>query len=196
MKKCNRKAGFTLVEMLVSLLILVLLVVGMGSGLSAATRVYRDSIFESNSAALESTLNDTLGDVLRYSEELVTVTANGHPFVNAGGQQLPTGNDAGAVNFVFSNAEYGVQQAYFYTPVQDDGTVGGPLQMKTLNSSIPVDLINKGAYPALCVGDFVITYEETEGLFQISYTIFGAADTARTRQVQCTVRMLNKPTGP
>ena len=194
--KRRGKAGFTLVEMLASVLILALLVVGMGSGMSAAVRVYRDSIFESDSASLAAMLNNSLSDLLRYAEDLVTADKNGGPFLDRAGMPLPTGDSPGAVNFVFSNLEYGVQQAYFYTPTQEDGTVGGPLQLKTLTDTIPTDLLNQGAYPALQVGDFTIEYDAPQELFRISYTISSTSDLGKTHDVQCTVRLLNPPSAP
>lgn len=189
MKKRKLRAGFTLVEMLVCILILALLVAGMGSGMSAALRVYRDSIFESDSASLAGILNNAVGDVLRYSEDIKTNA----PFRDASGASLPAGEGAGAVNFVFTNVEYGVKDAYFYIPERAEGSTRGPLQLKTLTSSIPKDIVNQGAYPALGIRDFIVTYDTAKKLYTISYTIYSTADTQKARAEQCAVRLLNAP---
>lgn len=63
----RRNKGFTLVETLVSLLILLLISVGVTAGVGAAGRVYRSSLFASESELLSDTLETALSDVLRYS---------------------------------------------------------------------------------------------------------------------------------
>ena len=182
-------AGFTMIEMVATLMILALLAVGMGGGMSSALRVYRDSVFESDSASLESTLNTALEDILRYSQDVKEAAdQEGGQFKTQSGQLLPTGTDAGAVNFVFTNLEYDVIDAYFFTPTHDDGTVGGALQMKTLSDDTPRDLVNKGAYPGLEVANFKISYDSDRKAYSVEYTIFSADDSTKTREVICTVR--------
>lgn len=83
MKKLNSKKGFTLIEMTVCILTLAMVALICTTGYSLAMRSYNDSKFESNSQMLESMLNVSLGDVLRYAYDI---------------------SDDG--NVIFSNADY------------------------------------------------------------------------------------------
>jgi prepilin-type N-terminal cleavage/methylation domain-containing protein len=192
------KAGFTLVEMLATILILVLLVAGMSVGIASAYRIYSTAIFESDSAVMISNINKTLGDILGYAQELRTDA----PFRDWSGIALPTGTGANAVNFVFSNSEYGLQQAYFYVSTGDDEdldestTIGEPvgrIQFMSLGSDTPLDVINQGVYVNLEVTNFRITYNETGQYFSISYTVRSTQDASKTKDVEYAVRLLNPP---
>jgi len=70
MKKFKGKKGFTLIEMTVCVLTLALVALICTTGYSIAMRSYNDSKFESNSQMLESMLNTSLGDVLRYAYDI------------------------------------------------------------------------------------------------------------------------------
>ena len=67
MKKLKTKKGFTLIEMTVCILTLAMVALICTTGYSLAMKSYNDSKFESNSQMLESMLNTSLGDVLRYA---------------------------------------------------------------------------------------------------------------------------------
>lgn len=174
MRKLKSRAGLSLMETLVALLILVLLVAGMGAGISAGSRVYRETEFESDSAALARILNTALGDVLRWSED-VTVAEDG--------------------NFVFTNADYGVHDAGFCV-IMGEATEG-VLQMQEQSGGKRVELVNTGAYPDLRLSEFQISYSPREGpgaaggYFEISYTISSLKDPAKLRQVETVVRHMN-----
>lgn len=193
MTKQKKNAGFTLIEMLVALLIMVFLVLGMGVGMDAGSRIYRDANFESDSATLAGILNTSLGDILRYSINVKET------------DPVPAGTDEETaaqiaeddVDFVFTSLDYGIQDAYFYTPIGDDGTVKGVLQMKNLRNNKVVELVNSGAYPELVVSNFSITYSPRVapgvegGYFEISYIISSASDSEKTREVSTIVRLMN-----
>ena len=70
MKKYFNRSGFTLIEVMTALLITVMLVVAMGTSMSAGMRIYKDATFESDSASMAGILNTALGDILRYSEDV------------------------------------------------------------------------------------------------------------------------------
>ena len=70
MKKIASKSGFTLIEMLATLLILVFLILGIDTGMDSAVRVYDEAKFEANSASMANIVNTSLGDILRYSDNL------------------------------------------------------------------------------------------------------------------------------
>lgn len=194
MKKMRTKAGFTLMELLVALLILVLLVMGIGVGMDAGLHIYREATFEADSATLAGILNTNLGDILRYSQN---VRENPDTFRDAEGNTLTKEE----VGFVFTNLEYGIQDAYFYTPILDDNSSMGVLQMKNLKNLSVVELVNSGAYPNLVISNFKITYVAPGatvngavvrgGYFNITYTIYNENDTSLSRNVEYIVRLMN-----
>ena len=195
MRKLKNKGGFSLIEMLCTLLILVLLVMGMGVGMETGGRIYRDAVFESESATLAGILNTSLGDILRYSIDVRETTAT---------ERQKYGNDVGipkadgtAVHYVFTSLDYGIQDAYFYIPPHVSGGDMGPVQLKNTRNPNVVELVNTGAYPNLLVTDFEIVYSPRiapgieGGYFEISYTIKSELDTTKSRSVETIVRVMN-----
>lgn len=185
MKKTRKNAGFTLIELICTILILVLLIMGINVGMDAGSRIYRDATFEADSATLAGILNTTISDVLRYS--MVTETE--------GMRNLPEGINSYELPYVYTNLEYGVQRAYFTIQTYPDGT--SALKMINLKDSRSVDLVNLGAYPELAVSDFVISYIPRRssgvegGYFEVSYNIHSAIDSSKTREVEMIVRQMN-----
>jgi len=195
MKKLRNRRGVTLIEMLCALLILVMLVMGIGVGMDAGSRIYRDAIFESESATLAGILNTSLSDVLRYSSDIREVTAAEMAMegTNIG---IPDLNGT-PKRYVFTSDDYGIQDAYFYTPPHESGRAMGVLQMRNLRNANSVALINSGAYPDLMITDFEIFYRERirpgveGGYFQISYTVVSETHPEKTREVETIVRLMN-----
>lgn len=202
MKKCFNRSGFTLIEIMAALLITVLLVVAMGTSMTAGMRIYKDASFESDSASMAGILNTALGDILRYSEDVkVNQGTASNPqagFIDSDGQYIVREQ----VAFVFTNVEYGIRDAYFYIPTASGSKTEGILQMKNLKNSNIVELVNTGAYPDLMITDFEITYVEPGavdasgnilrgGYFDISYDIFSKSDDQKTRSVSTVVRLMN-----
>ena len=204
MKKLNNNSGMTLIEMLCALLILVIMIVGMGATMDAGTQIYQEAIFESDSASLAGILNTAMGDILRYSRDIDLnnkTDGEGNPqyFVTSDGTYLLPDQ----VGFVFSNWEYGILDAYFYTPVYADGTSKGVLQMLNLRNSEVVELVNTGAYPDLVITNLVVTYVEKGvaggegttlrgGYFEISYDILSEKNSDFKREVTTIVRLMNE----
>ena len=196
MSKLKNNSGMTLVEMLCVLLILVILIMGMGSTMDAGTRIYQEAIFESDSATLAGILNTSMGDILRYSRDVkINEGTVGNPengFVTSDGTYLLPDQ----VGFVFSNWEYGILDAYFYTPTAADGTSKGVLQMLNLRNANVVELVNTGAYPDLVISNLVVTYVEEGaairgGYFEIEYDIFSEKHSDFKRHVDTVVRLMN-----
>lgn len=191
----KKKAGFTLIEMLCTLLILVLLVIGIGAGMDSGMRIYRDATFEAESATLQGIVNTSLGDILRYSVNVRETTPT---------EKLEQGNDVGIPHtsdptkyYVFTSVDYGIQDAYFYIPPHRSGGNKGPVQMKNMRNANTVELVNTGAYPDLVISDFDIKFSPRiapgieGGYFEISYTISSESDPEKSRSVETIVRLMN-----
>lgn len=192
MKKLTSKGGFTLIEMLATLLILVFLVLGIGTGMDSAVRIYDEAKFESNSASMANIVNTSLGDILRYSDNLTVADPN-EGFVDSSNTRVPN------VEFVFTNYEYGVRDAYFSlrdSANNDDGI----LRMRNLSNGNIVELVNTGTYPDMRIGDFVLKYKElgkddsgnpTGGYFEVTYTVYSDKNNDLTKDVKYIVRCMN-----
>ena len=189
MKKLKNKAGLTLIEMLCTLLIMVLLVMAIGVGMDTGTRIYTDATFEAESATLAGILNNSLGDILRYSMDVRVPSA-----AEKAEKGVPEN-----VEFLFTSLDYGIQDAYFYTPQHENGGYMGALQMKNIRNADVMDLVNEGAYPNLAVSNFVIKYIDNDdktrgvvgGYFDIDYTIYNEHDMTKSRKVDLIVRLMN-----
>lgn len=190
MRKLKNNAGFSLIELLCALLILVLLVMGIGTGMDAGMKIYADATFEAESASLAGILNTSLGDILRYSQN---IRINNDKLEDSSGAFIVKED----VGFVFTNIEYGIQDAYFYTPVMEGNVSMGVLQMKNLRNSNVVELVNTGAYPDLVISNFKIVFHDQSeagvggGYFTVTYNIFSESDTAKKRDVEMIVRLMN-----
>ena len=199
MKK-RAKRGFSLLEMMVALAILVFIILGVGVGMDAGIDIYKEAIFEADSASMAGIVNSNLGDILRYSTR-VTVNKNDAPLLDANGTKIPVTT----LGFVFTSADYGIKDAYFYTPVLEDGTSKGVLRVTNLKKDKDMELVNTGAYPDLYITNFKITYYATGttsianggigrgGYFEVTYDIFSTKDDTMTRSVSTVVRLMNPP---
>ena len=197
MRKLRSKAGLTLMEMMAALLVMVLLVVGMGIGMDAGMRVYRDSQFETDCAALEDIMNTSMSDLFRYAERITPK----EKLSSEDQAKLPE-----KMEFVFTNMEYGVMDGYF----QMSGS--GMVQVKNLRSSQAIDLVNAGAYPNLTISNLHVKYvsegatsfeytdvdgvSKTEqisrgGFFCVTYTVESKLDTDKSENIKTVVRQMN-----
>ncbi len=70
MKKLVQKKGFTLVEMLACIIVLLLVGGICTMGMNMATESYQRSVFESDSQMLESTIELYLCDILRHATDI------------------------------------------------------------------------------------------------------------------------------
>ena len=190
--KARAKRGFTLLEMLVALAILVFIVMGIGVGMDAGLKIYKEAVFEADSASMAGIINTNLGDILRYSTR---VTVNeGNNLKDTSGSYISK-QDLG---FVFTSVEYGIQDAYFHTPVNPDGTSKGVLELTNLKKDTAMELVNAGAYPDLEISNFKIVYYAPGavagrgGYFEVTYDIFSTKDVEKTRSVSTVVRLMNQ----
>ena len=67
MKKIKSEAGFTLVEMVAAVVVLVLLALMVGTGINMAMHAYETVVAQSEAELLLSTAVDALADDLRYA---------------------------------------------------------------------------------------------------------------------------------
>ena len=188
MMKLRNKAGFTLMEMMVSVFILVLIVSAMGTGMDAGLSVYADATFESHSATLSGIINTAMGDMLRYAEDIKAVEE---------------GAAEEGIDFVFTNREYGVANAYFYISGDEENGAGTLYLKNTRNGNTDtVDLVSSGAYPNLGIQNLKVHYVAPGaddgdggtlrgGYFELEYDIVSQKDSEKIRHVESIVRHLN-----
>lgn len=182
----RKNAGFSLIEMLCALLITVFLVMGIGVGMDAGTRVYGEATFEAESATLAGIVNTSIGDILRYSVNVRELS-----------DQEQANYGVSEVGFVFTSVDYGIQDAYFYIQPSAEGEYLGVLRMKNLKNTNMVELVNTGAYPDLGISNFTITYSPRTGAgvkggyFEVAYDIFSTSDSGKSRSVATIVRLMN-----
>lgn len=178
MKKLKTSGGFTLMEVLVSMLILTFLVIGMGPGMKTAMTVYQESTFQSSSTALIGTMNATLGDVLRYAEDVEK------------GEKVSSEGESDKFAFTFTNTDYGLQNVSL---VGSNGTENGVFTRKEVKNSEPVykSLLPEGSYPNMKITAFSVTYDGT-GLFTVRYIIESTVKSdLKTDLITHTIAMLN-----
>jgi len=161
-KKLRGSKGFTLVEMIAAVLILVLLVLILNTGLDLAVKSYRTMTAESETELLISSLSDIIYDELRYARD-INAAAN-----STGGDapsgQADTPDPAAAIT---GNLER-------YTSVSFGRNTTLSLKDGQLYAS-GKRLLAAGAYGN---GDYAIekldiTYDEKNCVFTVSLTVGG-----------------------
>lgn len=145
-QKIHRKRGFTLVEMLVATILLVLVSLGVGMGTSAAFNVYKESLFSSEGDILCDTLNTALSDVLRYAVY----------------------EDSKDEIVLFRNENYGVTKGHFY--LKDGLLYMTRDEAEPTDGTTPLLLVNQSSYSNLQIQNFSMRYQD--GVFWGSYTVF------------------------
>ncbi len=146
--------GFTLVETLVAMLVVVLIAVGLTSGLRTATEVYLRSVFSSNSAILEDTINTELMNMLRYAQ------------VNEEKSGLTSGENI-SFNIRFDNPKYELNTGNGFIEV-DKGEL---YAYKGEDDDKPLALINKGSYGGYEISNFRLEFNKEANVFSVNYII-------------------------
>lgn len=175
MKKRRRSKGFTLVETLASMVILIMLVSVIGTGVSASMKTYRDLTFVSESDILASTIYTAMSDVLRFADY--------------------EAEQDGTI--YFTNVNYGISKGYIFlqngmfmiylgngnieSTNESTNSITENYAAKSLTESsddpYTFYIVNKGSYTSMSIvestGDdgFSMTYDEDQGVFSGSYTI-------------------------
>ena len=152
MKKIKKQNGFTMVEMLACVVVLLLLTSVCTMGMSMALNSYNTSVFESESQMLESTLDRYLGDIIR------------HATLDLEAEVLENGNKK--IKNI-TNMSYGIYQGNI--GISDDGRF---CIYKTPTDTDGVLLLNENVYTnTLRISDFKLEYNEAGQYVVGSYTI-------------------------
>lgn len=176
-KKLKDSGGFTLVEMLCAVAILILLTLMLSTGLNMAVHSYRSITAESETQLLLNTLVDAVANELRYAHEVKTDAAAG--FTYNGDRSLAI-NGEGRV--VVTGAGVGAGQGELL-PVGKAGGAGGAY--------------HGGAYKVPEDG-MSITYNEAGRRFTVHLKVVwrDGEISASTPEDGVTVRCLNPPLAP
>lgn len=156
MKKLKSQKGFTLAEMLICVVTLLLLAGICTAGTNVAMNSYNHSLFESNSQMLESTLDMYLGDIIRHSTlELETIS------LENGNKKVKT----------ITNPSCGMYEGWI-----DLSSEGRIIVHKTEVDTTGVMLLNEKVYTkALKISNFELEYNEAgeyiTGRFKVESTI-------------------------
>ena len=153
-RKVQSKKGFTLVEMVACILTLTIISGICTSGINLAIKCYQESVFESESQMLKSTIDLSINDILRYATNVETEEVDGEQIVKSFtnvGYQVVGGSLAispGTNKFVLYNLP--------------EGTAGRKEYILIGNQAYGKDMYIAG---------FKLTYEESTGCFFGEYTI-------------------------
>ena len=182
-KKLAGKTGMSLMEMMASLLILVLLIVGMNTGMTAGLRVYETSKITTERSMLASSINTKLTDILRYAE-------------------VRKVND----KTLYTNLEYGLWDVTFEVPQKNDSRFSaneeGKVQIcfwdKTGNNLVKATpLINSSSYSNFKVTDFICHPPGKNPVTNtqychISYKLLNTGDNSTSDLIEAVVRIMNE----
>lgn len=153
MRKLKNKKGFTMIEMLVCVVTLVLLCMIVTTGSNLATMSMNASLFESESQMLKATLDLSIGDLLRHASEVEEIDGkiyftNEAYYIVRGEMKVDT-------------SESGITDAGYLICTSDiDGSKRGLL------------VANKGIYTnGMCITDFELSYDAQKSVFSGSYVI-------------------------
>ena len=164
MKMIKNDKGFTFVEMLVCVITLLLIGMICSVGVSMASKSYQDSVFESDSQLLESTLNLYISDILRFATDVE---------VDASGKVTEITNDTYHMkdgNIVLS--ERSGQTGGFFVLLANELDTQGTL------------LISEASYGGeLYIEAFELTYDENKAVFSGKYVI--KSDVALEKEKEC-----------
>lgn len=146
------RAGFTLVEMLAALVVLMLLTGIVVTGVSVGMATYQKTTFASESEALSSTIDSALSGPLRYAQRTAdgasyTITYRSAPIKSLEPASLVT-----------------VQNGKLYWGTGTD-----------------YPLLNDSAYADCKVASASVTPNESSGVFTVTYTIVSKTDSSLTK---------------
>lgn len=166
MKKLRKNKGFTLVETLAAMLIVVMISAVMVAGINSAITVYKKSTFLSESETLVSTLNTRLSDILRYA-------------------QYDSTDASAVVHFTNYSENIGKGTLTLYNDkimIVPDNKGAGPSEYRGITSDI--------SYTTMKISDFTLTYKD--GVYSGSYKVTSSAVNTTPRTVKFSYMSLYK----
>lgn len=175
-RKWKDSRGFTLVETLCAVAILVMLGLLINTGLHLAMRSYRDITAQEELELLAASLSDALADELRYAQRVETEPGNTLARYHSERYNM---EDTNATTVIERKEEDGQLYANVYR-ILPSGAYG--------NGAYIIPEKNDEGDPG-----FVITYEN--GLFTVDLTVKQAEGDLSAR-AHFTVRCLNPQTTP
>ena len=160
--------GMTLMELLVSVLILALLAVAVGTGMDAAMEVYAAARFEADSGSLAGILDTALWDALSFARDV---------------RQTPEG-------MVLTNPEYGIAEGQIYAREGMLCLGREPLVNSGAYPDLTVTDVNARYLESgtLTLADGTEREVTRGGVVYITYRIVSTADPDRYRDVEVLVR--------
>lgn len=163
MKKLKSNKGFTLVEMLACVITLLLLSAICGLGTDLAMQSYSESIFESDSQMLESTVDMYILDILRHAYDPVTSEI----------ENPDNPNEKEIVSF--SNRSYGILHGNIDLVDEPLDTRRGRLVVyRNAEDTTGTIILSENVYTGnILITDFKLWYNEEEGYFSGTYTLSG-----------------------
>ena len=163
MKKLRNEGGYTLSELLVAIIILVLVSSCMTLGINLAGKSLNQTVLNSRAEALAETLEELISDELRYAEDVV----------NSGGELASfTSISRG------ENASYLVKNGKAYIKTVQKG--------KTEEASV----LGYSAYPdGVNVSTLSVRITDA-GIFRVTLKLKKAGDTAELRSASFDVKPL------
>lgn len=141
--KTKKNKGFTLIETIAAMIVVVLISIVMVQGITSAISVYDRSTFISESQTLTSTINTEISDILRYAKFDYN-DASGNPR--------------------FTNYNYSIEKGTF-TLVH--GRIKIVPKDKDITPDKYTDLLAENTYSTLNIENFKLSYKD--GVFSGSY---------------------------
>ena len=153
-KKCKSQQGFTLVEMLACVIVLILLGLLCSTGLNMAVSSYQRSAYESNSQMLEGTLDTYLSDILRHASGVTeTIDYNGEEIIS------------------FTNKTYQIYGGRIDVLPKESAN-GGVFLIYKDNGDEPTLMLSNHVYGGdLYIESFTLEYDDVTKMFTGNYII-------------------------
>ena len=173
MRKLKSKKGFTMIEMLVCVVTLVLLCMIVTTGSNLATMSMNASLFETESQMMKATLDLCIGDLLRHATDVKT-------------------KDDGTVEY-FSNDAYYIDDGIIEVEEKDSGIADAGYLVCTTwvdGSDSGLLVANRGIYVnGMYVRNFELKYEGDTHVFTGSYEIVSKL-TSATKKCEFSFRSI------
>lgn len=159
----SRTAGFTLVETLVTLILVVIFLGAVTTGIAVAFKSYSAILFDSNSETAAATLSSELNNILRHSTDVETEGTMVRALTNQHTVEL---TQDGVTKTYY---EYDIHGGTIGVHEVDDNRVLA--YTRFAGDTSPTPLVSSGYMQNLSVSDFVLQYDDDAKSFQYSFTL-------------------------